>query len=102
VPRDIQVEVNMVEVNMVEVNMDELRALVADALELPVEEVTDDADFVADLAVDSLTALEIAMQLERRYRVKMDESELPQLSSLNRVHELVTAKLRAAAASGPA
>ncbi|MBV8542184.1 MAG: acyl carrier protein [Pseudonocardiales bacterium] len=81
----------------VSVDKEELRALVADVLELPVEEVTDDADFVNDLEVDSLVALEIAVRLEKKYGVKMTDSELMTLSSLNWVHQLVKSKLDDAA-----
>jgi acyl carrier protein len=77
----------------VRVDKEELRALVADVLELPVEEVTDDADFINDLEVDSLAALEIEIRLESKYGVKMDDSELTTISSLNRVYQLLKSKL---------
>jgi acyl carrier protein len=75
------------------VDKEELRALVADALELPVEEVTDDADFINDLEVDSLAALEIEIRLESKYGVKIDDSELTTISSLNRLYQLLKCKL---------
>jgi acyl carrier protein len=74
----------------VSVDKEELRALVADVLELPVEEVTDDADFINDLEVDSLAALEIAICLEKKYGVDMDNSELKTISSL---HQSLKSKL---------
>lgn len=77
----------------VRVDKEELRALVADALELPVEEVTDDADFINDLAVDSLAALEIEIRLESKYGVKVGDFELTTISSLNRVHQLLKCRL---------
>jgi acyl carrier protein len=79
-----------------EVDKDELRELVADAIELEPGEISDDADFVSQLEVDSLTTLEITMRLEKRYGIKMAEEELLEITSLNRVHELVIAKLGAA------
>lgn len=81
----------------INVDKEELRSLVADVLELPVEEVTDDADFINDLEVDSLVALEIAVRLEKKYGVKMDDSELNTISSLNWVHQLLKSKLDDAA-----
>jgi acyl carrier protein len=75
------------------VDREELRALIADVLELPLEEVTDDADFINDLEVDSLTALEIAIQLEKKYGVQIDDSELKTISSLDRAHQLLMNKL---------
>jgi acyl carrier protein len=75
------------------VNKEELRALVAEVLELPLEEVTDDADFINDLEVDSLTALEIVVRLEKKYGVTMYDSELKAISSLNWVYQLLKSKL---------
>ena len=79
------------------VDKEELRALVAEVLEIPLDEVTDDADFIDDLEVDSLSALEIAVQLERKYGVQIDDSELKTISSLDRAHQLLTSKLDVAA-----
>lgn len=78
---------------------EELRSLIADALGLDVEEVTDDADFVQDLEVDSLMALAIVFRLEKQYGVKLEESDFKQVSSLIQVLQLVTDKRTAQAAS---
>lgn len=75
------------------VNNEDLRALIADALELPVEDITDEAHFIDDLEVDSLSALEVMVRLEKRYGVKMEDSEFKNATSLARVRELVTTKL---------
>lgn len=78
---------------------EELRYLVADVLELDVDEVTDDADFVRDLDVDSLMALAIVIRLENHYGVKLKESDFKQVSSLLEVRQLITDKRTAQAAS---
>ncbi|AQA14511.1 acyl carrier protein [Streptomyces samsunensis] len=76
-------------------DMDELRGIVADILEVDATDVADDADFMADLEVDSLMALEVIVVLEKKYGVKFAEAELRQVVSLNQAHELLTQKLRA-------
>jgi acyl carrier protein len=78
---------------------EELRSLIADVIELDVEEVTDDADFGQDLEVDSLMALAIIIRLERHYDIKLGESDLEQISSLIQVLQLITDKRIAQAAS---
>ncbi|QXJ21385.1 acyl carrier protein [Actinomadura graeca] len=75
------------------VDIEDLRALVAEEVELPVEEVTDDADLAEDLDVDSLAAMEIAVQLEKRYRIKISEEEITSLTTLPAIHRLVSAKV---------
>jgi acyl carrier protein len=80
---------------MANVDKDELRLLVADTIELEPKEVTDTADFGSELEVDSLTTLEITSRLEKKYGIRMVEEELVEITSLNRLYELVTAKLAA-------
>ena len=78
------------------VDIEEIRALIAEELELPVEEVTDEADLASDLEVDSLSAMEIAVLLEKKYHIKISEEEIKSLSSLPIIHKLVAAKVDAA------
>lgn len=78
------------------VDIEELRALIAEELELPAEEVTDDAQLADDLDVDSLSAMEIAVLLEKKYKIKINEDEIKTLSTLLAIHELVSTKVAAA------
>ncbi|WSV65844.1 acyl carrier protein [Streptomyces sp. NBC_01013] len=73
---------------------EELRVLVAEILDLDAAEVTDAAHFVDDLDVDSLMALEITVCLERHYEVKMAESELVAITSLQGTYDLLQGKLK--------
>jgi len=52
----------------------ELRALIADVLELPIDEITDASRFIDDLEVDSLASLQIAVQVEKRFGVSIGEN----------------------------
>jgi acyl carrier protein len=74
----------------------ELRGLVAEALELPVGEVTDDANFVEELGVDSLMILEIMVQIEQRYGVEIDDSEFAEVRTFGDVRTVLADKLAAA------
>ncbi|MFD7257545.1 acyl carrier protein [Streptomyces sp. NPDC059874] len=72
---------------------EELRAVVAQVLDVDVAEVTDDVRFVDDLEVDSLMALEIVVVLEKKYGVKLPESELKQIVTLQSAYDLLVTKL---------
>jgi acyl carrier protein len=76
---------------------EELRVLLAETVDVDVAEVTDDADFVETLEVDSLMALEVIVVLERRYGVKFVEAEMRTVRTLNSAYEAVAAKLGAKA-----
>jgi acyl carrier protein len=73
---------------------EELRSLIADTIDVDIAEVTDDADFVNDLEVDSLMALEITVRLEKKYGVKMEEAELAEVTTLESTFQLLDGKLR--------
>lgn len=48
-----------------------------------------------DLGVDSMMALEIVTAIEKKYAIKLEESELGEVSTLERAAKLVAAKLDA-------
>ncbi|NJC70666.1 acyl carrier protein [Planosporangium thailandense] len=73
---------------------EDLRATVAQVVEVDVDEIHDDTSLVDDLGVDSLMALEVVVVLEKKYGVRMTESELKQVTSLQRAYDLLAAKLR--------
>ncbi|MFI8894972.1 acyl carrier protein [Streptomyces paradoxus] len=72
---------------------EELRALVAQVLDVDVAEVTDGARFVDDLEVDSLMALEVVVILEKKYGIKLPESDLKQIVTLQSAYDLLLGKL---------
>ena len=67
-----------------------LRGIVAEIAEL--DEVPDDKAF-KDLGIDSIMAIEIVAEVERRYKLKIPEQELEQIRDLNSVLSLVSSKL---------
>ncbi|MGY0061452.1 acyl carrier protein [Streptomyces sp. LZ34] len=74
-------------------DLEELRAFVADVLDVEEEDVTDDADFVEELGVDSLMALEVMVVLEKKYSVKLQEQEMKEITCLRKVYDLLASKL---------
>lgn len=75
------------------VGREELVALVADLLDLNPESITDDAHFIDDLGVDSLLALELAVALERRFKIKIESTEIVDVETLRDVTALLERKL---------
>lgn len=78
--------------NTRQIDLAELRHVISDVLDLDEEGVTDDAHFVEDLGVSSLMALEVMVVLEKKYGVKIAEEELKEMTSVRKVHDLLTAK----------
>jgi len=60
----------------------EVRQLVAEILETEPGEIKDDANFVKDLGMDSMMALEILAGIEKKYRIVIPEETLPKFTDL--------------------
>jgi acyl carrier protein len=69
---------------------DELRALIAEIAEI--DAIPDDTHF-KDLGIDSMMGVEIVAAIERQYQIKIPDSELQEISTLNKSYELVLSKL---------
>ncbi len=71
---------------------EELREIIAEVAEI--DDVPEDAKF-ADLGIDSMMAIEIVADVERKYGISMPEDELQELVTLNAVYDKVRAKIAA-------
>lgn len=72
-----------------EVLFKEIRNIVADVVEVDEEEIESDTSFVDDLEVDSMIGLEILVAIEKKYKVKIPEERLSDITSLNDTVALV-------------
>ena len=74
---------------------EELRALIAEIAEK--DEIPDEVSF-KDLGIDSMMGVEIVAAIERQYKIKIEDAELQEVSTLNKSYDLVKGKLDAATA----
>jgi len=72
---------------------EEVKKLVADITEVPLEKLTPDADFFNDLGIDSLKAIEIVAAFEKKFRIIIPEEDIPKIRTLIQVIEY-TKKLK--------
>lgn len=68
---------------------EDIRALVAEVLEVEPEEIKADAGFTKDLGMDSMMALEILASIEKKYRIVIPEETLPKFTDLNTTISIV-------------
>jgi acyl carrier protein len=71
---------------------EDLRALVSEISE--VETIPDEASF-KDLGIDSMMGVEIVAAIERQYKIKINDAELAEFTTLAKAFDLVVAKLDA-------
>ena len=69
---------------------DELKQIIAEVTEL--EDISDDTPF-ADQGIDSMMAIEIVSDVEKKYDVTISEDELTELTNLKAVYDKVQEKL---------
>ncbi|MFE1782472.1 thioesterase domain-containing protein [Streptomyces sp. NPDC059506] len=75
------------------VNIEDLRALIADVLEIEPKEVTDEAHFTDELDIDSLLMLEISTRVETAYDVPENTVVISGVKTLAELHAFVISKL---------
>jgi acyl carrier protein len=68
---------------------EEIRSIIAEIAEVEEKEIVGEKSFVEDLGFDSMMALEIFAKLEKQYKIRIPEEELPRLSNLNQTVDLV-------------
>lgn len=64
---------------------EEVRNLVSEIIEIPPEKLTNEADFIDDLNVDSLKAIEIVAAFEKKYRIVIPEEDIPKIRNLGTI-----------------
>jgi len=62
----------------------EIRAIIAEIVEIEPEKITPEANFVEDLGMDSMMALEILASIEKKYKLKIPEENLPKVTMLTK------------------
>lgn len=72
---------------------EDVKAIVSEVTEVPAEDLKEDAQFVEDLGVDSMMALEVVVEIEKKYKISIPEDTIPQLSSLGKIYESLEEKL---------
>ena len=65
----------------------EIREMVSNILEVPVEKLNPEVDFFKDLNVDSLKAIEIVAAFEKKYRIIVPEDDIPKIRNLGQLIE---------------
>lgn len=70
---------------------DELKELVAAVIEI--DEFADDDNFVEDLGVDSMVALEVVYEIEKKLKVVIPAKQIKEMETLNDVVRMVREKL---------
>jgi acyl carrier protein len=61
----------------------EMRAIIAKVIEVEEQRIQGNTNFVEDLEMDSMLALEIVVAVEKKYKIKIPEERLADIKNLN-------------------
>ena len=67
----------------------ELITEIAEDMDVDVEKITDSANLVEDLELDSMALLEVLASMEKKFGISIPESEFPNLISIDKCSETV-------------
>lgn len=70
-------------------NAEVVQDIVCDILEIELDEITPDGSFEHDYDADSLRAVEILAALEKEFKIKIPQNELPNMSTLDNVFKVL-------------
>jgi acyl carrier protein len=69
-----------------------VRSALAEALELPEEEISEGSRFKEDLEADSLDLVELLLEMEKRYRFRVSDEEATEILTVGDAVDLILAK----------
>ena len=73
---------------------EQLRGIIAEVIEKEPSEIHDDV-LLKDQGVDSMQAIEIIADIERRYKLKIEREDFKHITTLNSVHAFLSTRLSA-------
>jgi acyl carrier protein len=75
---------------MSEINIEkEIISIIADVSGFDEEEITAETNIVDDLEVDSIKAIEITVAIEKKFKVKVRDEDVPRIVSVRQAVEVV-------------
>ena len=75
-----------------EQEIEKLKEIIADVLNVEVNDITEDTTFVDDLGADSLDLFELVMALEEEYNVEIPSEDLEKLTTVGAVMDYLKSK----------
>lgn len=73
--------------------MDEkLKSILSKQFSIPVTDINEETDIIKDLSADSIDIIEIIMHIEKAYKIKINENEYQDRSTVAKLIELIMLK----------
>lgn len=63
--------------------------IIEDIADIPIDEITEDSSFIDDLDLSSIEIMSIVAEVERKYTVKLSETELLEIRTVGELAEII-------------
>lgn len=73
---------------------DKIKKALSEVLEIEVAQISDSDDFITDLGMDSMSALEFVDKVEREFRVVIPEEQFFELTDIAKVEGLLKSLIK--------
>jgi acyl carrier protein len=74
--------------------IEKLKTIISSQLGVPVDQISNDDHIVADLNADSLDLVELVMEIERAFKVQIEQDEYENAMTVDKIAILVDKKLQ--------
>lgn len=74
-------------------NLEALKEIVAEQLNVPVTDLTEETEFMNDLGADSLDLFELAMAMEEKFEIEIPSEDLANIVSVGDAAKYIESKL---------
>lgn len=74
-------------------NLEALKEIVAEQLNVPVTDLTEETEFMNDLGADSLDLFELAMAMEEKFEIEIPSEDLASIVSVGDAAKYIENKL---------
>lgn len=71
---------------------DQIKKVLVEAINVDEEEITPEAKLNEDLGIDSLAAVELALELENTFDIRIEDEELAKLVTVQDVMDIIEKK----------
>lgn len=68
---------------------EQIKDIVSEVAEVNINEIDETTDFVDDLEIDSMMALEIMTEIEKKFEIDIPDSELPNFSNIEELVSII-------------
>lgn len=73
--------------------MEKVKKIISEKLGIEEEKVVEEAKLIDDLGADSLDLVDLIMDLENEFNVKVDDSDIEKISTVGEVVDYISKKL---------